>query len=36
MEVYDVKELLEELRRITRLLARQNDLLYAILESQRH
>lgn len=32
MEAYDVKQLMAELREITRLLARQNELLYALLE----
>jgi hypothetical protein len=32
MEVYDVKQLMQELRAIAQLLARQNELLYAILE----
>jgi hypothetical protein len=35
VEVYDAKELIEELRRITQLLARQNELLHAILDVAR-
>jgi hypothetical protein len=35
VEVSDAKGLMEELRRITQLLARQNDLLRAMLEIQQ-